>query len=141
MDAYYQQQSQTPYFSGHVRQRGSGIGALVAGVGRVALPFIRRVILPAAKRIGRELFSQALPQAIEVIAKRKTPKQALKQAISNTVRKQIGGGTRRRRRRSARIQKKPTKTTTTRKRKSVIPAKGSAKRSRVSFFSNVHDDY
>ena len=29
MEAYYQQQSVSPYFSGHYRQRGSGFGASV----------------------------------------------------------------------------------------------------------------
>ena len=138
MDAYYQQQAQTPYFSGHVRQRGSGIGALVAGVGRVALPFIKRVLFPAAKRFGRELLTQALPEVLDVVTKRKTPKQALQQTVRKTVRKQVGGG--RKRRRSVRIQK-ASSVKPTRKRKAVIPAKGSAKRSRLSFFSNVHDDY
>lgn len=139
MDAYYSQQSQLPYFGGHIRQRGSGIGALVAGVGRVALPFIKRVLLPAAKHIGRELFRQAVPEALEVLTKRKTAKQALKDTISKTARKQVGGGTRRRRRRSVRIQKKKKKkpTTNTRKRKASTSVKGTAKRSRLQFFSNI----
>ena len=39
-----------PHFSGHYRQRGRGFGAFAAGIGRVAIPFARRVILPAAKK-------------------------------------------------------------------------------------------
>jgi hypothetical protein len=140
MDAYYQQQSQTPYFSGHARQRGSGIGALVAGIGRVALPFVKRVVLPFAKRIGRELFTQGAPEILDVIAKRKTPKQALRQTISNTVRKQVGGG--RPKKKPKKTQKRRATSKATRKRKAVIPAKGSAKRSRLSIFSNVNgNDY
>ena len=49
MEAYYQQQSVSPYFSGHYRQRGSGFGALAAGIGRAALPIARKFLWPVAK--------------------------------------------------------------------------------------------
>ena len=56
MDSYYANQATSlPHFSGHYRQRGSGSGALAAGIGRVALPLARRFISPTAKRIGKEL--------------------------------------------------------------------------------------
>ena len=56
MDSYYANQALSlPHFSGHYRQRGSGFGALAAGIGRVALPLARHFILPTAKRIGKEL--------------------------------------------------------------------------------------
>ena len=42
-------QASLPHFSGHYRLRGSGLGALAAGIGRVAILFARRIILPAAK--------------------------------------------------------------------------------------------
>ena len=32
MDAYYQQQSVSPFFAGHYRQRGIGFGALAARI-------------------------------------------------------------------------------------------------------------
>ena len=40
MEAYYNNQASNsmPHFAGHYRQRGSGFGALAAGIGRVALP-------------------------------------------------------------------------------------------------------
>ena len=66
------------YFTGHYRQRGSGFGALAAGIGRVAKPFARRIILPAAKKLGREFLMSAAPELIEVAMKQKYPKQALK---------------------------------------------------------------
>ena len=50
MEQYYAKQASIPHFSGHYRQRGSGFGALAAGIGRVAIPFARRVILPAHKK-------------------------------------------------------------------------------------------
>ncbi len=60
MDAYYfNQASVIPHFSGPIKQSGSGFGALVAGIGRVALPIIRKFILPTAKRVGREFLIQS----------------------------------------------------------------------------------
>ena len=59
--AYYHNQATMPHFSGHYRQRGSGFGALVMGIGRVALLLARKFIVPAAKRIGKELLVQAAP--------------------------------------------------------------------------------
>ena len=152
MDAYYRQQSQLPHFGGYSRQRGSGIGALVAGVGRIALPFIRKVVLPIAKQFGREFLSQGVPQVLDVVAKRKTPKQALKSTLSNTVRKQIGGGgrvpttKRKQPRRASRPKRKPRRQSvrvrkTATKRKASIPAKSTAKRSRLNFFTNIKNDY
>ena len=51
---------------------------MAAGIGRVAIPFARRVILPAAKKLGRELLMSAAPELIDVAVKKKSPKQALK---------------------------------------------------------------
>lgn len=124
MDGYYQRQSQLPYFGGHIRQRGSGIGALVLGVGRIALPFIRKVIIPAAKRLGRDLLTDALPEVLDVVTKKKTAKQALKSTVQKTVRKQIGGGKKQKRKRGKSISSRDT-----------------AKRSRLDFFSKVKNDY
>ena len=39
-------------FRGHARQRGRGFGALAQTLGRTAIPFIKKYIVPAAKRIG-----------------------------------------------------------------------------------------
>ena len=78
MEAYYMQQSQSPYFSGYYRQCGSSFGALAAGNGRAALPLARKFFLPVDKRIGCELVIQAAPELVEVVTKNKSPKQALK---------------------------------------------------------------
>ena len=68
-------------------------------------------MLPAVKRNGKELLLQAAPELIEVAIKRKTPKQALKNTVTKTVRKQVGGsmGAYRARRRKS-VQKKSQKT-------------------------------
>ena len=89
MEAYCQQQSVSPYLSGHYRQRGSGFGALAAGIGRAALPIVRKFLWPVAKKIGRELIVQAAPELVEVVTKKKSPKQAIKSTVQKIVRKQV----------------------------------------------------
>ena len=54
-------QDQLPYFRGHARQRGRGFGALAQTIGRTAIPFIRRYVVPTAKRFGADLISAAAP--------------------------------------------------------------------------------
>ena len=73
MEAYFSNQASQsiPHFFGPYRQRGSGFGALAAGIARVILPLARKIIWPAAKRIGRELLVQGAPELVEVATKRK----------------------------------------------------------------------
>ena len=80
-----------PHFSGHYRQRGSGFGALAAGIGRVALPLARKFLWPPAKKIVRDLLVQGAPELVEVATKRKSAEQAVKSTVAKTARKQIGG--------------------------------------------------
>ena len=42
-----------PHYSGQYRQRGSGFGALSMGIGQVALPLARGLIVPAVKRFRK----------------------------------------------------------------------------------------
>lgn len=127
MDDYYSNQSALPHFSGNYRQRGSGFGALAAGIGRFAIPLVRKVLFPAAKRIGKELLVQGAPEVVEVITKRKSPRKAVQATVRKTVKKQLGAGrptvARRRRRRTSK-----RKISTSRKR---------TQRSRSNFFSKV----
>ena len=88
---YYAKQVYLPHFSSYNRQRGSGIGALAAGIGRVAVPFAKKFLLPAAKNIGKELLTQSVSEILAVIAKRKSPPKAAKKVLSKTIKKQIGG--------------------------------------------------
>ena len=95
MDSYYANQATSlPHFSGHYRQRGSGFGALAAGIGRVALPLARRFIWHKAKPIGKELWKQSVPEILNVVGSKKSPKQAFKNTIAKTVKKQTGGSRR-----------------------------------------------
>ena len=146
MESYYTNQaSALPYFSGHYRQRGSGFGALASGIGRIALPLARKFIITAAKRVGKELLLQSVPELMDVVSKKKSPKQALKNTISNTVKKQTGGSLalrmrqrRMNRRRSKRLGSKTRKSN--KKRKVVISKHKQPKRSRSDFFAKVKDD-
>ena len=45
-------QIEIPFYRGVGRQRGRGIGALAQVFGRTAFPFLRKHIVPAAKRVG-----------------------------------------------------------------------------------------
>ena len=141
MEAYYQNQATMPHFSGHYRQWGSGFGALAMGIGRVALPLARKFIVPAAKRIGKELLVQAAPELIDIATRKKTPKQALKNTVKNTIKKQVGAG--RSKSHMSRKRKRATTTTTTRKRKTkaLIPQKRTPLRSRSNFFTKVRNDF
>ena len=127
MEQYYAQQASNsmPYFSGHYRQRGSGFGALAAGIGRVAFPIARKIIWPAAKKIGRELIAQAAPELLDIVTKKQSAKQALRNTVSKTARKQLGGAHHISKRKHAN-QKKP-----------IFSRKHITKRSRSDFFSNV----
>ena len=126
-----------PHFTGHYRQQGSGIGALAMSIGRVGLPLARKFIVPAAKRIGKELLVQAAPELIDIATRKKTPKQALKNKVKNTIKKQAGAGLSKSR--MSKNWKTATTTTTTRKRKTkdLHPKKQTPLRSRSNFFTKV----
>ena len=48
-------QIEIPFYRGVGRQRGRGFGALAQGIGRTAIPFLRKYIVPAAKSVGADL--------------------------------------------------------------------------------------
>ena len=70
MEAYYSNQASQsmPHFSGHYRQRGSGFGALAAGIGRVALllaPLVNRSMSHQTNR------NEIKTQKLEILPKLK----------------------------------------------------------------------
>ena len=121
-----------PHFSGHYWQRGSGFGALAAGIGCVALLLARRFILPTAKRIGKELLKQSVPEILDVVGNKKFPRQAIKYTISKTVKKQTGGSRRNTSRRKKSIRSKPMKASD--EGKKTISTHRAPKRSQSDFF-------
>ena len=128
MEAFCQQQSVSPYFSGHYPQQESGFGALAAGIGRAALPIARKFLWPVVKKLGRELIVQAAPELVEVVTKKKSPKQAIKLTVQKTVKKQMGGS------KTGRMRKLKTNGE---KSKQGISKKKSLTRSRSNVFSKV----
>ena len=81
MEAHYHNQATMPRFSGFYRQRGSNFGALAMGIGREALPLAQKLLVPAAKSIGKELLVQASTELIDIATRKKTLKQALKNDV------------------------------------------------------------
>ena len=60
-----------PYYRGVPRQRGRGFGALAQVIGRTAVPFVKKFIVPAARRVGADLLEHAVPEMAEVISGKK----------------------------------------------------------------------
>ena len=84
-----------PFYGGVGRQRGRGLGAIAQVIGRTAIPFLRKYIVPAAKRVCADLFEFAVPEIAEVVSGRKNFKTAAKSVGRQTLRKQLGEGSRR----------------------------------------------
>ena len=140
MDSYYANQATSfPHFSGHYRQRGSGFGALAAGIGRVALPLARRFILPTAKRIGKELWKQSVPEILDVVGSKKSPKQAFKNTIAKTVKK-TDWGISAKYFTSEEVKSSQATESNQQTQKKTISTHRAPKRSRSDFFARVNDD-
>ena len=60
------------------RQRGRGFGALSRTVARPTLPILKKYILPAAKKIGRDEIESAIPQIGGVLSGQTSIKKAVK---------------------------------------------------------------
>ena len=118
-------QIEIPYYRAVGRQRGRGFGALAQVIGRTALPFLRKYIIPAAKRVGADLLEFAVPEIAEVVSGRKNFKTAAKSVAKQTLRKQFGEVSRR--------------WTGGSKQRIIIPAKSTkqSSRTRRDIFTNI----
>ena len=56
-----------PYYRGVGRQRRWGFGALAQVIERTAIPFLRKYVVQAAKRIGADMLEFAAPEIGEDI--------------------------------------------------------------------------
>ena len=92
-------QVEIPYYRGVGRKRGRGFGALAQVIGRTAIPFLRKYIVPAAKRVGADLLEFAAPEIGEVFRGRKSSKSAAKSVGKQTLKKQLREGSRSKHRR------------------------------------------
>ena len=63
-----------PYYKGIGRQKGRGFGALAQVIGKTAIPFLRKYIVPAAKRVGADLLEFAVPEVADVVSRKKISK-------------------------------------------------------------------
>ena len=89
-------QVEIPYYKAVGRQRGRRFGALAQVIGRTAIPFLRKYIVPAAKHVGADLLEFAVPEIAEVVSGRKKFKTAAMSVRKQTLKKQLGGGSRKR---------------------------------------------
>ena len=89
-------QVEIPYYRAVGRQRGRRFGALAQVIGRTAIPFLRKYVVPAAKRVGADLLEFAVPQMVEVVSGRKYFKTAAKSVGKQTVRKHLREGSKKR---------------------------------------------
>ena len=121
-------QVEIPYYRAVGRQRGRGFGALAQVIGRTAIPFLRKYVVPAAKRIGADMLEFAVPEIGEVISGIKSFKTAAKSVGKENLRKQLGDGSRRAVRRQAGS-----------KQRRIIPTKSTkqSSRSRRDIFTNI----
>ena len=86
-------QIEIPFYRGVGRQRAQRFGALAKNIRRTAIPFSRKDIVPAAKRVGADL-EFSVPENAEVVIGRKNIRTAAKSMGRQTLRKQLGGDSR-----------------------------------------------
>ena len=111
-------QVEIPYYRAVGRQRGRGFGALAQIIGRTAIPFVRKYVVPAAKRIGADMLEFAVSEIGEVFKGKKSFKTAAKSVGKKTLKKQMCEG---------------------KKQRKIIPIKSTkqSSRSRGDFFTNI----
>ena len=89
-------QIEIPFYRGVGRQIGRGFGLLAQVIGRTAVPFLRKYIVPAENRVGADLLEVVVPETAEVVSGRNNIKTAAKSVGTQTLRKQLGSGSRKR---------------------------------------------
>ena len=89
-------QVEIPYYSAVGRQRGRDFGALAQVIGRTAIPFLCKYIVPAEGGVGADLLEFAVRQIAEVFSGRKNFKTAAKGVGKQTLKKQLGEGSKKR---------------------------------------------
>ena len=141
-------QVEIPYYTAVGRQRGRGFGAPAQVIGRTAIPFLRKYVVPAAKRIGADMLEFAVPEIAEVVSGTKNFKTAAKSVGKKTLRKELGQGegSRRRelaegsrRRKGAAGVREAGRTGRKRTASRIIPTKSTkqSSRSRIDIFTNI----
>ena len=81
-----------PNYKGIGCQRGRGFGALAQVIVKTDIPFFKKYIVPAAKRVGAVLLEFAVPEVADVVSGKKKFKTAAISVGRQMLRKQFGGG-------------------------------------------------
>ena len=81
-----------PCYKGIGRQRRRDFGALAQVIGRTAILFLRKYIVPDVKGVGTDLLEFAVPEVAHVVSGKKNFKTAAKSAGWQTLGKQLGCG-------------------------------------------------
>ena len=79
-------------YGGPARQfrSGGGIGAFAMRMGRVAMPLVKKYVLPVAKELGKNLFTSIVPELVSsTSASCKRPSTVLKESFKNSVNKTL----------------------------------------------------
>ena len=88
MDAHYDSQIKSVVahtnYSGPARQMGSGggLGAFAVRMGRVAIPLVRKYVLPVARQVGKKLLETAIPEIGDVLTGKKKPNRKLLASVA-----------------------------------------------------------
>ena len=90
-------QVEIPYYGAFGRQRGRGFGAPAQIIWRKTIPFLRKYVVPAAKRIGADMLEFAASEIGAVINGRKSFKMAAKSVGKQFLKKPLCSGSKQRR--------------------------------------------
>ena len=82
-------QVEIPFYRAVGRQRGRRFGAVAQVIGRIAIHFLRKYVVPAAKRIGTDMLEVDALETGEVIRGRKSFKTAAKSVGKQTLNKEL----------------------------------------------------
>ena len=83
-------QVEITFYTSVGRERGRGFRTIAQVIGRTAIPFLRKYIVPAAKRVGADLLKFAAPENAEVVCGRKIFETAAKSVGRQTFIKKVG---------------------------------------------------
>jgi len=93
---YYRAQSGSgiPIFIGHRGQRGHGLGSILSGFFRTALPIVKKGLIHLGKSVGKQAGKQALSTGYDIvkdIAEGRNPKEAVKERAKEGINQFIPG--------------------------------------------------
>ena len=76
-----------PYYKSIGRQKGRSFRALEQDIRKTSILFLRKYIVPAAKREGVDLLDFAVPEVADALSRKKNFKAAAKSVGRQTLRK------------------------------------------------------